>query len=274
MDYQSYKGITVTDVSTDLDRRLESLERLGYFVLPEVFEPEFLADLRQRMDSLWERQHARYGTELLQSIGDYGVLRGMMCDDPVLMDLVIHPAVSEHVAATVGDTAILHLQNGILLFPSKDHNQARYHRDFAKDFVPSRILSFNAFIAVDEFTTDNGGTWVVPGSHRIVEMPSQHFIEANQIQITCPAGSIVFFDSMLWHRGGSNRSDHTRRAINQQYTRPFIKQQLDYPVMLGDKVPMESKLAQTLGMWAIPPKSVDQYRVSDPSLRTYRGGQG
>jgi len=274
MDYQSYKGITVTDVSSDLDRSLESLERLGYFIVPDVFEPERLDDLRGRMDAIWQKQQARYGSELLQQIGDFGVLRGMMCDDPVFFDLLTHPIIAEHVAATVGDTAILHLQNGILLFPSKGHNQGRYHRDFPKDFIPSRILSFNSFIAVDEFTDENGGTWIVPGSHRVIEMPSQDFIAANEIQLTCPAGSIVFFDSMLWHRGGWNQTEHTRRAINQQFTRPFIKQQLDYPVMLGDKVPMESKLAQTLGMWSIPPKSVDQYRVSDPALRTYRGGQG
>ena len=43
---------------------------------------------------------------------------------------------------------------------------------------------------------------------------------------------------------------------------------------MKDKISNESKLAQKLGMWTIPPKSVDEYRVTDPSLRTYRGGQG
>ena len=43
---------------------------------------------------------------------------------------------------------------------------------------------------------------------------------------------------------------------------------------MSQKVNMETKLAQKLGMWTIPPKSVDEYRVTDPKLRTYRGGQG
>ena len=59
-----------------------------------------------------------------------------------------------------------------------------------------------------------------------------------------------------------------------QWTKPFIKQQLDYPVMMNNIIDKESKLAQKLGMWTIPPKSVEQYRVTDPKLRTYRGGQG
>ena len=36
----------------------------------------------------------------------------------------------------------------------------------------------------------------------------------------------------------------------------------------------ETQLAQILGMWTIPPKTLDEYRVDNPSERTYRGGQG
>ena len=89
-----------------------------------------------------------------------------------------------------------------------------------------------------------------------------------------PAGSLIVFDSMLWHSGGYIFTASVRRAFNQQYTRPFIKQQLDYPALLKGKVDLESDLAQTLGMWSIPPKNVDEFRVSDPSKRTYRAGQG
>ena len=48
----------------------------------------------------------------------------------------------------------------------------------------------------------------------------------NEIQIEANAGDVLFFDSMLWHRSGNNTSDNPRRAINQQYTKPFINQQL------------------------------------------------
>ncbi len=274
MNYQKYIGLEKHTNQSTIDANLEALERNGYFVVEGVFDTVELAIMRSKIDVVWEKQLETYGEKLLHQIGDYGQIRCMMEDDPYFFDLINHPTIWQYVAKTVGETAILHLQNGIVLFPGKKHNQARYHRDFAKDFIPSKILSFNAFIAVDHFTAETGGTWVVPHSHRFEKMPSEEYLKKNAVQIIAPAGSIIFFDSMIWHKGGDNTSPNWRRAINQIYTRPFIKQQIDYPAMLKGKIEMESKLAQTLGMWTIPPKNLAEYRVDHPSKRTYRAGQG
>ncbi|MBI3591587.1 MAG: phytanoyl-CoA dioxygenase family protein [Candidatus Melainabacteria bacterium] len=274
LDYQQYVGLKVTQARNCVEENLELLDRNGFFVVESVLNEKELELVRFKMDVIWEKQKEKYGTDFLNKIGDYGQIRAMMLDDPFFYDLLIHPKILKYVALAVGETAILHLQNGIVLHPDYKNNQAKYHKDFPKDFISSKILSFNAFVIVDEFNESTGGTWVVPGSHKFVEMPSEKYIEKNCIQIEARAGSIIFFDSMLWHKGGDNYSAHVRRAINQQYTRPFIKQQLDYPAMLKDKVDKESKLAQVLGFWSISPKSVDEYRVNDPSLRTYRASQG
>jgi ectoine hydroxylase-related dioxygenase (phytanoyl-CoA dioxygenase family) len=151
--------------------------------------------------------------------------------------------------------------------------QARYHRDFAKDFVADKVLSLNAMIAVDPFNGETGGTWVVPGTHRSAEVPSMRYLDAHAVQVEAAAGSILFFDSLLIHKAGGNRSASLRRAINHQYTRPFIKQQLDYAGMFRGQVDPESRFAQVIGTWTMPPRDVAEYRV-DPDKRTYRGGQG
>lgn len=273
-DYQAYVGLEQKSVNNRMEQHLEELERDGYFILEGVFKEPALEVMRQKLDAVWELQLAEYGEELLEQIGDYGQLRCMMEYDPFFFELINHPTIWPYVAATVGDTAILHLQNGIVLFSDRPHNQARYHKDFAKNFTSSKILSFNAFIAVDDFTEITGGTWVLPGSHRFSEMPSPAYFEKHGVQIKTPAGSVIFFDSMIWHKGGVNTSGKRRRAINQIYTRPFIKQQIDYPAMYKGKIDMETKLAQTLGLWTIPPKNLGEYRVDHPSKRTYRGGQG
>lgn len=104
--------------------------------------------------------------------------------------------------------------------------------------------------------------------------PVMSSLKKNAVQLVEKAGSVFIFDSLLWHRSGENRSDGVRRGINHQYTRPFIKQQLNYPELLKGQVDPDSKLAQVLGFWSVPPKSVEEYRASDPKLRTYRPGQG
>ena len=271
---QRFVGFQQREIQAEDDRRFELLEREGYFVIERVLDDGFLQETRERMDRIWQAQLDAYGEELLERIGDYGVMRAMMEVDPFFLQLIRHPSIFPYVEATVGPTAILHLQNGVVAHPDRPHNQGRYHRDFPKDFLPSRILSFNTFIALDDFNEETGATWVVPGTHRFETLPSEEYVESYQKQLSMPAGSVLFFDSMLWHRGGVNYSPRIRRGMNHQFTRPFIKQQLDYPVIMKGKVDLESPIAQTLGMWAIPPRSVAEYRVSDPKKRTYRAGQG
>jgi ectoine hydroxylase-related dioxygenase (phytanoyl-CoA dioxygenase family) len=271
---QRFIGFQQRENESEDERRFELLERDGYFVIEHVFDDGFLQETRERMGRIWDAQLAQYGEELLERIGDHGVMRAMMEVDPFFLEYIRHPTIFRYVEATVGPTAILHLQNGVVAHPDRPHNQGRYHRDFPKNFLPSKIISFNAFIALDDFNEQTGGTWVVPGTHRFESLPSEEYVEAHEKQLSMPAGSVLFFDSMLWHRGGVNYSSSIRRGMNHQFTRPFIKQQLDYPVIMKGKVDLESPIAQTLGMWSVAPKSVSEYRVSDPKMRTYRAGQG
>lgn len=271
---QKFVGFERSRVESERDRNLELLARDGFFVLEGALTGALLKETRERMDAIWTAQLEEYGAELLERVGDYGVMRAMMAADPFFLKFIRHDIIFDYVGATVGDTAILHLQNGVVAQPDRPHNQGRYHRDFPKNFIASRLVSFNAFIALDDFTEETGGTWVVPGTHRFEALPSEDYVASHEIQLSMPAGSILCFDSMLWHKGGVNRSAAVRRGMNHQFTRPFIKQQLDYPVIMSGKVDLESPIAQTLGMWAVPPKSVAEYRVSDPKKRTYRAGQG
>jgi hypothetical protein len=48
---------------------------------------------------------------------------------------------------------------------------------------------------------------------------------------------------------------------------------VDYPVLLKSRVDPETALAQTLGFWSVPPKSLSEFRC-EPGRRTYRPGQG
>lgn len=270
MNYQKFNGLTIERSQPEI----ENLKRDGYFIIENNLSQELCDLLSTELDKIWNLQLKKYGEALLKDIGDWGQVRGMMYESEIFQHLIINEQLHFWIDQIMGETCILHLQNGIVLHPSIYHNQAKYHKDFPKDFISSKILSLNTFIALDDFTAENGGTYIIPGSHLFVEMPSAEYIEQNKLQIVCPRGSVIFFDSTLWHAGGNNKTKDARRAVNMQWTKPFIKQQLDYPEFMKNRVDLESRLAQKLGMWTVPPKSVCEYRVSDPKLRTYRGGQG
>jgi ectoine hydroxylase-related dioxygenase (phytanoyl-CoA dioxygenase family) len=47
------------------------------------------------------------------------------------------------------------------------------------------------------------------------------------VLLTAPAGTVVVFNSHLWHGGTKNRSDRPRRALHSYFGRRSRGQQLD-----------------------------------------------
>jgi ectoine hydroxylase-related dioxygenase (phytanoyl-CoA dioxygenase family) len=115
----------------------------------------------------------------------------------------------------------------------------------------------------------------VPGTHQADGRPSDAYLDSAAITAACPPGSMIVFDSTVWHAAGANRSGQDRLAINQQFTRSYVKQQVDYVRALGDTVveAQPPRTQQLLGWYTRVVTSLDEfYRPADQRL--YRSGQG
>jgi ectoine hydroxylase-related dioxygenase (phytanoyl-CoA dioxygenase family) len=226
-----------------------------------------------------ERIRADVGEDRLERAGELGVLRLMLKHEERLVRLLeLEPALAV-VDATVSETAILHLQNGLILPPfegsrSEDIFQLNFHRDFPR-VLNGYLMSINTFFAIDEFTSENGATLVVPGTHQTDLPPPHEYLEANALPVVCPAGSMIVFDSTLWHAAGENLSGRDRVAVNQQFTRSYVKQQVDYVRALGDEFvqAQTGRTQQLLGWYTRVVTSLDEY-YRPPEERLYRSGQG
>ena len=190
MKYQSYVGIELENTSAEL----EQLKRDGYFIKEKLLSDDLCLQISKELDLLWEQQVELYGEGLLKTIGDWGQIRGMMEHSKPLQDFIINKDIHFWVDQIVGDTSILHLQNGIVLHPSVGHNQAKYHKDFAKDFLSSKTLSLNTFIAIDDFTVENGGTYVVPGTHNFIEFDDDSGSPENQTLVSSVTNVALIVD--------------------------------------------------------------------------------
>jgi len=86
---------------------------------------------------------------------------------------------------------------------------------------------------------------------------------------------MIVFDSTLWHAAGSNTSGRDRLAINHQFTRSWIKQQIDYVRALGNEAVEASppRTQQLLGWYTRVVTSLDEY-YQPPERRLYRKAQG
>jgi ectoine hydroxylase-related dioxygenase (phytanoyl-CoA dioxygenase family) len=258
---------------------VEKISEDGFALVQSVLDPGTIEETRRRMYAVRDCIERDIGNERLQRAGEVGVLRLMPRWDPFFLRFLELPAVLSIVDATVSPAAILHLQNGFILpsFPAPETPkvfQTGYHQDFPR-VLNGYLASINVFFAIDDFTRENGATWVVPASHQKVERPSQETIDRSAIPLECPAGSMIVFDSTLWHAAGANISGRDRLAINHQFTRSWIKQQIDYVRALGDAVVegQPPRTQQLLGWYTRVVTSLDEY-YQPAGQRLYRQGQG
>lgn len=260
-------------ISEKLDNHLENISVKGYTILQNALTKQECELISKKLDILLEKQLEEYGEDRLKMSNDLGTLRMPFADDEYLTKLIVHKEVLQIIYALLGDSAILHLQSAPITDPEIEHDQAHWHADLTHlKFTSDKLLSMSSLWAIDDFDEESGGTWVVPFTHKSSEWPSERYLQENKIQVNMKAGSVLVFDSMLIHSGAPNKGTSRRHAVNQMYTRPFIKQLIDLPEYVNEKIEKESKLAQILGFWSVPPKSVQDYRVP-PEKRTYRSGQ-
>jgi ectoine hydroxylase-related dioxygenase (phytanoyl-CoA dioxygenase family) len=149
------------------------------------------------------------------------------------LELATLPKTRDIVRAFLGDWHQLNLQNAIINRPATVHHQSAWHRDLPyQNLVTSHPLGINVLFAIDDFSAETGGTNLLPYSHKTVTLPSSEFVARNHIVATAKAGSAIVFDVMLFHKAGANRSSIIRRAVNQLFTSPIIKQQYDFSTAL------------------------------------------
>ena len=258
---------------------VEDVRTMGYSVVADVLSASFIQTTREAMYRTQEQILRDVGHERLLRAGELGVLRLMMKYDSHFFQFLEIPDLLAIVNAAVSETAIMHLQNGFILPSSpKDGAPTIFQNSFHQDFprvLNGYVASINIMFAIDEFTEETGATQVVPQTHQRTAAPDQQFLGENAITVECPSGSMFVFDSTLWHAAGANASGKDRLAINHQFTRSYIKQQIDYVRALGDAAVLAQSLRtqQLLGWYTRVVTTLDEYYRSEDE-RLYRKGQG
>jgi hypothetical protein len=103
-----------------------------------------------------------------------------------------------------------------------------------------------AIVFLDDANRANGCLEVVPGSHTggvrpqrkvdgfgSLEMELASFDESELVALEVPAGSLVFFGSLLVHRSLPNASDHDRRVLLYSYQPAGRRKLIDGFAKLG-----------------------------------------
>jgi Phytanoyl-CoA dioxygenase (PhyH) len=206
----------------------ERLDRDGYTPLPSVLDGTQLEAIRTRLAELVAAEgdqagievHREPGTDRLADLVNKGQMFWPCFTDPRVLACMVH-VLSDFKLSSLNFRAAL---------PGRGHQNL--HGDWVGPVEPGDYQVCNSIWLLDDFTTSNGATRVVPGSHRFGTVPRLALADPSashpdEVLVTGRAGTVVIFNSHLWHGGTQNRSDRPRRALHSYFTRRGHGQQLD-----------------------------------------------
>jgi len=82
----------------------------------------------------------------------------------------------------------------------------------------------NTIWALTDFTSDNGATRLVPGSHVSEGIPELGRAY-DTVAAEMPRGSVLVYNGSLWHGGGANRTGDRRLGVAMNYCAGWVRQQ-------------------------------------------------
>lgn len=211
----------------------QQFQEEGYFILERVIPDEHLMILRQACDHLMDSMHAemdRLGTDHIHIShrGKRYHIAKKYQQAPRLSEYVFSDLMAEICRATIGDTAYLFYDQYVVK-AAEQGIQFSWHQDSGYLGFP-HLPYVTVWAAVDDMSEENGTTSVLPFSHVGIRTLVEHvrdpvtgdktgyFGSAPGIPAIVPAGSLVVFSSLSFHRSGSNTTDRMRRAYVTQYS--------------------------------------------------------
>ncbi|MBI4892266.1 MAG: phytanoyl-CoA dioxygenase family protein [Acidobacteria bacterium] len=211
---------------TETEKRL--LDEQGYLVLEGFIDADWLRELRLRLEELFEEEGENAGhlfrrepfARHLSNLVDKGQVFERVVSDPQMLVFVNH---------VLGGSFKLGSLNARSTNPHAPIAQPLHcDMDVLPDEQGARV--FNAIWLLDDFTSDNGATRVVPGSHLWGRLPQKCMPDAkapypNEVVVTAPAGSVLVYNAHLWHSATSNHTARHRRALHALYVRRDLPQQ-------------------------------------------------
>lgn len=229
----------MADSSLITSRHEEQFKEQGYFILDSAIGQQQLEVLRGACDTLIDSMHQqmdRLGTDhihISHRNERYHIAK-QYNRVPQLDRFVFSDLMAEICRATIGSNAYLFYDQYVVKAGGKGRPFS-WHQD-------SGYLGFNhkpyvtVWTAVDDMTTDNGTVSLLPFSSPESRLLKEHVLDPSSgdrigytgtepgITAVVPAGSIIVFSSLTFHRSGPNTTNQLRRAYVTQYSStPIVK---------------------------------------------------
>ncbi|MGH9872616.1 MAG: phytanoyl-CoA dioxygenase family protein [Pyrinomonadaceae bacterium] len=260
------KTISVEDFAAQMEAK-------GWFLFEDVVEPALVKELIVDLEQSYE---IRRPIQIKNGVdaNTEGTAHHLLADGKSFVELLKRAYLDEYLKSYFEGNYILNAFGGNLNLKKHFTYASNVHRD-VRTYTREIKFLLNIIIMLDDFTLENGATYLLGGSHLKQEKPSDEKFFSTADRAVGRNGSIVFWDSNIWHAAGENKTDLPRRSLSLIYSKPFMKQQFDYPRVVGyeNAEAFSEEFRQIVGYNARVPSSLEEW-YQPPEKRFYKKDQG
>ncbi|WP_331755367.1 phytanoyl-CoA dioxygenase family protein (plasmid) [Streptomyces sp. NBC_00846] len=270
--------LTHVNPATSLDEVVEILERDGAVIVENFVDSETLAALRadlglgleaagysesgydgkktKRLSSLFQRSPRQMTSVVLQP-QFLGAARR-------LLQQTTHMWIGK-VRMEVTPSIQISFTQAIRIDPGQGRQPL--HRDDAMHLWrhPGPPCRLQLMLAMTDFTSANGATLVIPGSHHWDDERAPAYAEA--VPAVMPAGSALLWPGGVYHGGGANTTDSPRYSLSVALDLGNLRQEENqYLAVSRETVLTLPEEVQRLLGWDRCPPGLGQVETQDPHL--------
>ena len=206
----------------ELENAVYELDLYGFTVVEDVLSADQVTALRDVLVRLNEEVGEERGGE-----GSCSHVSNLPTLDPIFFPIIDHQRILPILEHYLERTLILGSLNSRIVRPG-DGDQG-FHSDIPPEMLNlASPVMMNTVWMLDDFSPVNGGTRVVPGTHKSgLGHPPPGVEVKYYVQPSAPAGSVLVFNGQCWHAGGANRGNANRHALFAHYRKRMLMFQYD-----------------------------------------------
>jgi Phytanoyl-CoA dioxygenase (PhyH) len=230
--------------TTDIKQVKADLKEFGYGFVKDALSPVECATLAKRLSD-----QAAGERKAGVAYFDGGPLKpnqriwNLPNKGQEFLDLLDHPLVAEFMSENLGNGYHLSSYTANINRPGSKGMGMHHDQITINPAIPQFPLGVNLMWFLEEVTEENGGTRILPRSHKGLVAPMNLHDIGGTIAAQGPAGTCLVFESRLWHATGPNTAASGERpVILQFYVRHFVRPQENFTLSVLPEV--EAKLTR------------------------------
>ena len=267
--------------TTSFEQMRSDLAEHGYCLLADALTSEQLTRIRERLlDQAAAERAEGYG---IHDGGPPGApldgsharpnqrVMNLLDKGEEFWQLLLHPIVDEVVCHLLGNQVISSSVTANITHPGGQPQPLHSDQGYV-DVPVTDALVCNTLWMLSDFSERNGGTYLIPGSHRRNRFPDDPLDFSDVMSLEGVAGTACVFDGRIWHGTGPNTTtDDSRVGLLNYWCRPWVRQQENMIASLSDETiaAMPEELLRRIGF-----SVYGTLGNIDPSPRKSRGPDG